>query len=105
MDLPQVVPCEGDIHGLVTHVIDASHYYVRLLKYLDPTSNKTVSLTLAHASLGFQLREFYKTVSEDMKVEMPEVGKTYVLDGENKLFYRVKVCDGNCFYYLNALFF
>ena len=91
VDKPQIIPYEGDIHGIVTHIIDASNYYVRLVKYLDPVSNKTVSLVGAYAKLGFQLRDFYLHASADMKIEAPVIGNSYVLEEENKLFFRVKV--------------
>lgn len=85
------MPYEGDIHGVVTHIIDASHYYVRLVKYLDPTSNKTVSFVGTYAKIGFQLRDFYLQASDDLKVETPVVGESYVLEEDNKLFFRIKV--------------
>lgn len=85
------MPFEGDIDGIVTHIIDASHYYVRLVKYLDPTSNKTVSFVGTYAKLGFQLRDFYLHASADLKVETPVVGENYVLEEDTKLFFRIKV--------------
>lgn len=91
LDKPQIVPYEGDLHAVVTHIVDASHYYVRLVKYLDPVSNKTVSLIGEYAKIGFQLKDFYCRAPGEMKVETPVIGESYVLEEENKLFFRVKV--------------
>ncbi|XP_035208439.1 uncharacterized protein LOC118183114 isoform X2 [Stegodyphus dumicola] len=91
-DKPIAVPSEGDIQGLVTHVFDASHYCVRLLKYLTPDSEKAVLLSSVYAKIGFQLKKFYCNVSHQQKVENPIVGNCYVLT-ENSLYYRIKILD------------
>lgn len=92
LDKPRIIPCEGDIQGLVTEILDASHYYVRLQKYLDVETNKTISFIAAYAEVGFKLKDFYSSGAEELEVETPVIGENYVLVEENVLFYRIKVC-------------
>ncbi|KAG8191424.1 hypothetical protein JTE90_020677 [Oedothorax gibbosus] len=89
-DKPSITPCEGDIAGLVTHVCDPTHLYVRLLQYLSPG---LTSLSGTYAQVGFQLESFYKIEANRTRVKEPVVGRTYVLQDETGLFFRVKVLE------------
>ncbi|XP_054715485.1 putative ATP-dependent RNA helicase TDRD12 [Uloborus diversus] len=92
VDAPKIVPKEGDIQALVTHVTDASHYFVRLLKYLLPDMENAVCLSAQYAKTGFLLKEFYASESNRKVVEDVIIGETYVIE-EDMLFYRVKVLE------------
>ncbi|GIY18735.1 hypothetical protein CDAR_605451 [Caerostris darwini] len=93
LDTPNVVPNEGDIHAIVTHVFNASHFYVRILSYLLPDSEDVLSLSCEYANLGFKLKKFYSIESNRKIVERPVIGGNYIFQDEDKLVYRVKVMN------------
>nr|XP_042903895.1 putative ATP-dependent RNA helicase TDRD12 [Parasteatoda tepidariorum] len=94
-DRPSIIPKEGDIQCLITHVFDATHYYVRLLKYISPSEEnpKHVSMSATYAKIGFMLKKFYSMEENQIKVNSVKIGEQYVLEDKNKLFYRVKVLN------------
>ncbi|GFT59957.1 putative ATP-dependent RNA helicase TDRD12 [Nephila pilipes] len=92
-DKPNMVPNEGDVHAIVTHVFDASHFYVKILKYLPPNGEKLLSLSCEYTKLYLNLKKFYSVESNRKLVKFPIIGGNYIFRDSSKLAYRVKVLD------------
>ncbi|PRD28454.1 UNVERIFIED_CONTAM: ATP-dependent RNA helicase TDRD12 [Trichonephila clavipes] len=92
-DKPNIVPNEGDVHAMVTHVFDATHFYVKILRYLPPDGEQLLSMSCEYAKLCSNLRKYYSVESNRKVVKDPVVGVNYIIRDSNKLAYRVKVLD------------
>ncbi|GFQ83761.1 ATP-dependent RNA helicase TDRD12, partial [Trichonephila clavata] len=92
-DKPNIVPNEGDVHAMVTHMFDATHFYVKILRYLPPDGEQLLSMSCEYAKLGSNLRKYYSVESNRKVVKDPVVGENYIIRDSNKLAYRVKVLD------------
>ncbi|CAL1279247.1 unnamed protein product [Larinioides sclopetarius] len=93
VDQPKVIFKEGDVHAKVTHMFDASHFYVRVMKHIPPDCQQPSSLSGEYADMGLKLKNFYTVESNRKVVECPVIGGNYIIQYGNDFFYRIKVMD------------
>ncbi|OWF35619.1 Tudor domain-containing protein 12 [Mizuhopecten yessoensis] len=82
----------GEVKVLVTNVVDASHYFVRLLEHRPPTGDK-VDTSMTMLDLRFKMAEWFGDLQHRSKYSSLCIGEMCAVSEDEETYHRVKVCD------------
>ncbi|XP_033755165.1 putative ATP-dependent RNA helicase TDRD12 isoform X2 [Pecten maximus] len=82
----------GEVKVLVTHVVDASHYFVRVLEHKPPTGDK-VDMSTTMLELTLKMAEWFGDLHNRSKYSNLCLGEMCAVSEDEETYHRVKVCD------------
>ncbi|XP_069113789.1 putative ATP-dependent RNA helicase TDRD12 isoform X2 [Argopecten irradians] len=89
---PQKVFNSGEVKMLVTNVVDASHYFVRILEHRPPTGDK-VDLSTTMLELNLNMATWFGDLHNRSKYSNLCLGEMCAVSEDDETYHRVKVCD------------
>lgn len=92
-DLDQIMdlPRNGRIKVLITNVIDAIHYYGRIIESTDPDGNSKFSHS--YLTLSLKLTEYYSIKENCISEKNIKVGNIYTIEKQGCTYHRVRILD------------
>ncbi|XP_023234145.1 putative ATP-dependent RNA helicase TDRD12 [Centruroides sculpturatus] len=85
------LPVNSRVKVLITNVIDAIHYYGRIIECKDTTGESSSSHS--YLVLSIKLTEYYSVKENCMSDKNIKVGNMYVVEKQGNTFHRVRVLD------------
>ncbi|KAJ8302609.1 hypothetical protein KUTeg_019005 [Tegillarca granosa] len=85
-------PTSGEVKVIVTHVVDASHFYARLLEHRPIDGSSPNNLALAYIDIPPQMTMYFSNLDNRIRQTQLCPGELCALE-DNEVFYRVKICD------------
>ncbi|XP_060063128.1 uncharacterized protein LOC132543628 [Ylistrum balloti] len=82
----------GEVKVLVTNVVNASHYFVRVLEHRPPNGDK-LDTSIMMLDLRFKMAEWFGDVQHRSKYSNLCLGEMCAVSEDEETYHRVKICD------------
>ncbi|XP_052233874.1 putative ATP-dependent RNA helicase TDRD12 isoform X2 [Dreissena polymorpha] len=86
------IPNEGEVKVLVTHIIDASHYYARILGVRRREGGQLEDMSARFSDLQLSLGQWFSKLTNQKRHTTPFIGEVCGYQ-ENNIFFRVQILD------------
>ncbi|XP_038070422.1 uncharacterized protein LOC119739516 [Patiria miniata] len=85
------LPSSGVVKILITHIVDATNFYARILEYRSTEASDPVAMPMTHLDLAFEMAGWFSDPAHCVGIGTPMAGDLCGVEDARHVFHRVKV--------------